>query len=188
MPKEKPKTKSSLRYDLGCGKLKQDGFTGVDITKKGTKADIELDLLKFPWPWEDNSVDEIFCAHFIEHIPHGNGSQDPFFEFFNEVYRVMKPNAIAKFVAPYYTSIRAWQDPTHQRAISEATFLYLTKQWRDIPQNDVAHYPIKCNFDIQISPVGLYPDWEGRPQEAVQYALAHYWNVALDIMAILKKI
>ena len=29
--------------------------------------------------------------------------------------------------APYYTSMRCWQDPTHTRAISEATFLYANK-------------------------------------------------------------
>ena len=188
MPKDKPKL---LKYDLGCGNNLgggQKGFIGIDITKKGTKADIEYDLLKFPWLFaKDDSVDEIFCSHFIEHIPHGNGSQDPFFEFFNETYRILKPNAIARFVTPYYTSIRATQDPSHQRSISEATYLYFMKDWRK--QNGLEHYPIKCNFQIiQVGPAGLYPDWEGRPQEAVQYAMAHYWNVALDIMAILKKI
>jgi len=38
------------------------------------------------------------------------------------------------FVCPYYSSIRAWQDPTHKRAISEATFLYFDKDWKK-PKN-----------------------------------------------------
>src|SRR3990167_6191442 len=39
--------------------------------------DERVNLFRFPWiqssngqPWLDNSVDEIFCSHLIEHIPH----------------------------------------------------------------------------------------------------------------------
>ena len=117
-----------MRYDLGVGNNKQKGFIGVDIIKNGTQADIQFDLLKFPWTFaKDNSTEEIFCSHFIEHIGHGNGFNDPLFDFFNEIWRVLKVGGKATFITPYYTSMRAFQDPTHQRFITEATYAYFSK-------------------------------------------------------------
>ena len=42
--------------------------------------------------------------------------------------------------------MRAWQDPTHKRAISEATFLYANKSWR--VSQGLDRYPITCDFDF----------------------------------------
>jgi len=88
------------RLDLACGNNKLEGYLGVDITLDGTEADVCWDLEKYPWPFESNSVDEIFCRHYIEHI-------SDLIMFMNEVYRILKPNAKVTFVAPYYTSVRA---------------------------------------------------------------------------------
>ena len=60
------KKQNKLKLDLACGNNKQKGFIGVDITKKGTQADIEWDLMKFPWEFaKDNSADEVFSSHFL---------------------------------------------------------------------------------------------------------------------------
>ena len=56
------------------------------------------------------------------------------------------PGGTATIIAPYYTSMRAWQDPTHKRAISEATFLYANNEWRRTKGLD--HYPITCDWDF----------------------------------------
>src|SRR6185369_2289998 len=122
--------KVKVRLDIACGKSKKQGFTGVDIWQG---ADIVVDLEKYPWPFEDNSVDEVYCSHYIEHVP-------DLISFANELNRIMKVGAKAEIIAPYYSSIRAWQDPTHLRAISENTFLYFNKKWRII--NKLDHYPI----------------------------------------------
>ena len=104
-----------FRLDVACGSNKTPGFFGVDIAK--TKdVDVVWDLEKFPWPFPDNSVDEIVCNHYIEHTK-------DLISFMNELYRIMVPGGTAIIRAPYYNSMRAWQDPTHVRAISEATFL-----------------------------------------------------------------
>jgi hypothetical protein len=60
-------TAPSIKLDLGCGQNPKDGFEGVDI--RGGKAKHVVDLFKFPWGFADNSVDEIHCSHFMEHIP-----------------------------------------------------------------------------------------------------------------------
>ena len=163
-----------MKLDIACGKNKKPGFTGVDIWEG---ADIVADLEKFPWPFEDNSVDEIFCSHYIEHTP-------DLISFANELYRIMKVGAKAEIIAPYYSSIRCWQDPTHLRAISENTYLYFNKDWRVI--NKLDHYPIVCDFDFESSYI-IDPDWQNKSDSDLNFAVKHYINVVSDIRTVLTK-
>lgn len=181
-----PVKSNKIRYDLACGNNKQKGFLGVDITKEGTQADIVCNLLVFPWKFaEDNSVDEVFSSHFLEHIPHGDGFHDPFWDFFNELWRILKPKGIARFVCPYYASVRAVQDPTHIRSISEPTFLYFSKEWRKI--NKLEHYPIQTDFQIVKIDHAVSEEMNGKATDAVSYQAMHMWNVVQDIMVTLQK-
>jgi hypothetical protein len=179
--------RKKLKLDLACGQNKLKGFVGVDVVKKGTKADIEHDLLVTPWPFKDNSVDELYTSHFIEHIPHGSSAlNNPFFDFFNEAWRVLKKGGTFKIIAPYYTSIRATQDPTHQRFISEMTFAYLDKKWR-CETNQLSHYPLVTDFRIEKVDHNILTEWNGRSSETMNFSAMHYWNVVSDIIVILKK-
>ena len=193
MAKKQP---TVLKLSLACGDAKPEGFMGVDIAKTKS-ADYVQDLLKFPWSqFADNSVDEIECTNFVEHIPHGDSKDDPFFQFFDEIHRILKPaefdpanpnipvKGFARIVCPYYSSMRAWQDPTHQRAISEASFLYLNKQWRI--DNKLDHYPVECDFDFSYGYV-IAPEWQNRNQETQAFAIKHYNNVVTDIQVQLVK-
>ena len=181
------KKKKQIKYDLACGNNLQKGFIGVDITKKGTQAKIEWDVLKTPWEFaKNNSADELWCSHFVEHIPHGtDGFHDPFWDFFNEAYRILKPGGLFRILTPYYTSVRAFQDPTHQRFIGEPTFFYLSKEWRKI--NKLEHYPIYVDFQVEKFDHSVSQEFTGRAQEAVQYAAQHNWNVIDDILTTLRK-
>lgn len=163
-----------VKLDIACGKNKKNGFTGVDIWEG---ADIVANLEKFPWPFEDNSVDEIFCSHYIEHTP-------DLVSFANELYRILKIDGKAEIIAPYYSSIRAWQDPTHLRAISENTYLYFSKDWRVI--NRLDHYPIVADFDFESSYV-IDPAWQDKSDDELKFAIKHYINVVSDIRTILTK-
>lgn len=170
---EEPKL---LKLDLACGQRKQEGFTGIDF-KKLDGVDVVHDLESYPWPFEDESVDEVYCSHFIEHV-------NDLIPFMNELHRVMKPGAEAKFIAPYYTSMRAWQDPTHKRAISEASFLYFNQKW--LKDNGLDHYPITADFDCVFGYM-IDGNWATRSEEAKTFAVRHYWNVVSDIHATLTK-
>jgi hypothetical protein len=194
-PKE-TKADAPLKLSLACGDNKPEGFKGVDIVKTAS-VDYVQDLMKFPWSqFKDNSVDEIEISHYIEHIPHGDGFNDPFFNFFDEVYRILKPaefdpanpniplKGFATIVSPYYSSMRAWQDPTHNRAISEASFLYLNKQWRQ--DNLLEHYPVSCDFDFSYGYV-LNPTWTNRNQETQNFAVQNYNNAVSDIQVRIVK-
>lgn len=192
----KKKKESVLKLSLACGDNKPQGFKGVDIAKTES-VDYVQDLLSFPWSqFADNSVDEIECTNFVEHIPHGDSRNDPFFQFFDEIYRILKPaefdpnnpniplRGFAQITCPYYSSMRTWWDPTHHRAIAEGSFLHLNKQWRH--DNKFDHYPVSCDFDFSYGYI-LTPEWQTRSQEAQMFAIAHYINVVSDIQVQLVK-
>lgn len=177
--------KQVLKLDLACGQNVRDGFTGVD---KYT-GENRVDVLKFPWPWADNSVDEIHCSHFIEHIPmveveHQGRVKDLLFAFFDEAYRVLKPGALMTVICPCARSNRAFQDPTHRRFIVMETFAYLNRGWREF--NKLDHYQVQCNFDFDVRP-GTAPEEALRPTEVQMQRHNSMWNVVLDLMAVLKK-
>jgi predicted SAM-dependent methyltransferase len=166
-----------LKLDLACGKNKRVGYTGVDISPEAG-ADITQDLLRFPWQWEDNEVEEIHCSHYIEHIPMEiYEGQDLFFRFFDECYRILRPGGIMTVVCPNARSNRAFQDPTHRRFIVGETFFYLNKEWREMQRLD--HYNVKCNFGIGIVPI-ISPELTLLHQDAQARRINECWNVVLD--------
>lgn len=168
-----------MKLDLACGQNRREGFKGVDIAP-GPGVDFVVDLEQFPWTqFKDNSIEEIYCSHYIEHVP-------DLIKFMDEVWRICENGAKVTFLAPYYTSIRAWQDPTHKRAISEATWMYFNKEWRTA--NKLDHYPITSNFAGQNMVVFFNPPWDKKTEEARIFAQQHYWNVISDIVVELRAI
>lgn len=173
--KAKPKT---VKLDIACGNSKQEGFTGIDISP-ACDADVIHDLTRFPWPFEDDSVDEGFTSHYVEHTP-------DLVAFMNEVYRILKPDAMIRIVHPHLRSDRAFQDPTHTRFIPEQTWYYFARDWREAQQLD--HYPITTDFGIeQMFYSGFQGDWGSRSEESRRFALNHYWNIAQDLVIDLRK-
>lgn len=114
--------------------------------------------------------------------------------FMDEIHRIMKSPYVNKegekvtskvtIVAPYYSSMRAMQDPFHIRPISEASMLYYNKDWRDA--NKLSHYGIKSNFDFSYG-YSISPEWTNRSQEARDFAIKYYINVITDIYFTLTK-
>ena len=171
------KPSEPLKLDLGCGQAKQEGFTGVDIAPL-EGVDVVCDLFTFPWPFEDDSVDEVFCSHFVEHVP-------DHIAFMNELYRIMKPGAQVRFVHPYLWNDRCFQDPTHRQFISEHRWYYFAKDWREI--NKLEHYGITCDFGVNnIFPLFASP-WDQKNTETQQFAMRHYHNVINDLIVDLVK-
>ena len=164
------------RLNLACGQTKIDGYFGIDI-KPGDTVDATMDLEQFPWDIESESVEEIICSHYVEHT-------SDLIKFMDEVYRILKPGGRIKVIAPYYNSMRCWQDPTHKRAISEATFLYFNKQWRET--NKLDHYGIQSDFDF-VYGYDITAEWANRSEEARNFAIKHYTNVINDIHVTLTK-
>jgi len=84
-----------MKLNIGVGKKPKEGFIGVDISRD-TDADIIIDCEK-PLPFTDESVDEVYSQHFLEHIHNPD-------EFLQELFRVCKPGAKCEFHLPNHSS------------------------------------------------------------------------------------
>lgn len=165
-----------VKLDLACGQNKKDGFTGVDKFQ-AEGVDIVHDLLTYPWPFEDNSVDEVFCSHFFEHIP---GKERP--RFMEELWRVLKPGASAMIIVPPWNSERAYQDFTHEwPPITPPSMMYFSKDWREAQKLTHGDYDIKCNFSYKAGSM-MHPDWKSRTQDVQEWSGRHYINTCTDLV------
>lgn len=177
-----------ISLDIACGQSKQDGYVGIDWAD-APGVDIVHDLTMYPWPIASGSVARGWCSHYIEHVPmgfvdHDGRKKDAFFAFFDEVYRILAPGGQITIVAPWHASARAWQDPTHRRAISDVSFLYLNRAWREA--NRLDHYGVACDFDATFG-YAIASVWTTRNQEYREFAMRHHMNVIDDIQATLTK-
>ena len=179
------KKQAPTKLDIGCGKNKKEGFTGVDqYPMEG--VDVVMDVRK-KWKFEDSSIEEVHCSHFLEHLTATERIQ-----FYNELYRVLKPGAKATIITPHWASNRAYGDPTHQwPPVSEMSFFYLKKEWRETqaPHTDAKWNKdgYKCNFEA-VYGYSFAPELGARNQEYVQFALANYKEAAQDLHATLTKV
>lgn len=172
-------TEEKLRLDIGCGKNKKDGFIGWDISPN-SEADLVIDVRNTPWPLDNQSVDEVFSSHFLEHL-----TGEERIIFMNELWRVMKEGAKATIITPFYSSTRSIQDPTHKwPPLCEASYLYFNKEWREAQK--LGHYPITADFDYTFG-YAVDQDISVRSIEHQQFAVKHYLNSVLDIQVVLTR-
>ena len=103
-----------MKLNLGSGSKILKGYVNVDKFQY-YNPDVVHDLEKFPYPFEDNSVDEILLSHVLEHI-----GQNP--EIFNniikEFYRICKNNSVIDIRVPHPRHDDFISDPTHVRPIT----------------------------------------------------------------------
>lgn len=103
------------KLNLGCGSKIKKGFINLD--KYNTfNPDIVHDLEKFPYPFEDNSVDQILLSHVLEHL----GADSIIFnEIMQELYRICKDGAEIDIIVPHPRNDDFLSDPTHVRPITD---------------------------------------------------------------------
>jgi len=102
--------------DLGCGKKKRPGSIGVDYSDRHN-ADIIHNLNIFPYPFKDGEIDEVYLDNVLEHL------DDPM-QVMEEVHRICKLQAKIKVIVPYFRSVWAFIDPTHQHFFTVDSFAY----------------------------------------------------------------
>ena len=88
------------------------------------KPDVLHDLTKLPYPFKDNTFDEVHAYEVMEHI----GSQGDFKTFFaqwSELWRILKANGIFAGTSPDLKSNWVWGDPGHTRIISAESLTFL---------------------------------------------------------------
>ncbi len=108
-----------MKINFGCGKNRIDGYVGVDKIQMPT-VDVVHDMNCFPYPFDDESVDEVILCHILEHLLYT-------VKIMEELWRICKPGAMLEIDVPYYNSPSACDDPTHVSFFTEHTFDYFTE-------------------------------------------------------------
>ena len=85
----------ALRINVGCGTVSLPGYVNIDLHVQ--TADLIADAHALPF--EDNSVDEVYSSHLLEHF---SGSQQNFevLTVLQEWFRVLKPGGVIKVNVP----------------------------------------------------------------------------------------
>jgi len=104
----------SKKLHLGCGNLIKKGWINHDLVNL-PGVDVVHDLNEYPWPWENESFDEVHMANVLEHLPNT-------IKVMEELYRITKLGAKIYIEVPYWNSWEAITDPTHVTAFNEFTF------------------------------------------------------------------
>lgn len=102
-----------MKLNLGCGDKKMPGWVNVDSVPD-CQPDMVVDLEKFPWPWPDNSVEEILLSHVLEHL---GETRDTYLGIIKEMYRVCRHDARIRIMVPHPRHDHFLWDPTHVRPI-----------------------------------------------------------------------
>lgn len=119
------------KLNLGCGSDIRKDYVNLDIINR-EGVDVVHNLEVFPYPFEDNTFDEVISFHVIEHIEHID-------ELFKELERICKRGAIIKIVVPYFASPSYNIDPSHKRKYNYQTLEAYTQN---------TSYPYKLNYII----------------------------------------
>ena len=103
-----------MKLNLGSGSKILKDYVNVDKFQY-YNPDVVHDLEKFPYPFKDNSVDEILLSHVLEHI---GQNPDVFNNIIKEFYRICKNNSIIDIRVPHPRHDDFISDPTHVRPIT----------------------------------------------------------------------
>ncbi len=113
-------------------------------------ADVEWDLMRLPYPFEDNQFDSISAYHLLEHTGQ-MGDWRWFFAQWSEFWRLLKPNGLFCGVVPAVSSPWLFADPGHTRVIVPETFTFLNQEeyTRQVGVTALADYRHVYRADFQ---------------------------------------
>lgn len=167
------------KLNLGCGlDIKRDHVNldraatpGVDVVADLERCDTQ------PLPFADDSFDEIYASHLIEHIANT-------LPMMQELHRIAKPSCKAVFRLPYGSSDDAFEDPTHVRQYFLKSFFYFGQPffWR-------ADYGYRG--DWQVRTIKLFVDGQrfaDASPERVLWEIGNLRNVVSEMVVTLEAI
>src|SRR5215471_12700291 len=96
--------------DVGCGINKYPGSIGID-RNADSRADVLGDLDHIPYPFADNSFDQLRAIHVIEHVADVIRTMEEF-------HRLVRPGGRVRIETPHYTDFSSFCDPSHLNSFS----------------------------------------------------------------------
>lgn len=114
-----------MKLNLGCGRDIRPDYTNVDgsyaLLDKSLPNVVVHDLNETPWPFPDNSADEILMWHVLEHLPDT-------FAVMSEVKRILKPGGKFWGQVPYGPSHDGRTHWQHCRYFVARSFLSMADE------------------------------------------------------------
>jgi len=84
-----------MKLNFGSGPKKIEGYVSVDGLEWAGATDVLQDFNYTPYPFEDNSADEIMMVEFLEHLNINDANK-----CIKECFRILKPEGILKIQVP----------------------------------------------------------------------------------------
>lgn len=120
-----------LRLNLGCGIHHFEGWLNVD-KEELLEPDMQVDLEEPPWPWDDDSVNEVRFIHSLEHL---GDSPRTFAQIMQELYRVCRHGAHIYIAAAHPRHDSFINDPTACHPVTASSLQYFDKsvnlKWKE---------------------------------------------------------
>ncbi|MFN9871591.1 MAG: class I SAM-dependent methyltransferase [Cyanobacteriota bacterium] len=152
-----------IKLNLGCGSRQLEGYVNVDGFA-GCHPDQVVDLERTPWPFPDNSAEEIVLHHVLEHL-----GQQPkvFLAVMQELYRVAAADALIHIDVPHPLHDDFRTDPTHVRSITPRTLsMFSRRNCEEWQRLGYANTPLALmtgvDFEIESVRYDLDPDTRAR--------------------------
>jgi len=126
--------KDFTALNLGCGKDSREGIVNVDrVALDGINlvTDLNEDL-----PFLDDCIDYIVCMRVVEHLTDIKS-------FFEEIYRILKPEGVFEFRVPLGGTPTDYCDLTHCNHFWPKAFLALDRNRSQVS------FMFKCNFRVE---------------------------------------
>jgi len=111
-----PLYKSKLKkLNLGCEKEYRKEWVNLDFDER-VKADVYWDLNKFPYPFKDDSFEEILASSVLEHL-------DNIYSVMMELHRIGKDKGLIYVYSPHTSCpFLSWTEFEHKNAFSYMSF------------------------------------------------------------------
>jgi hypothetical protein len=146
-----------MKLNLGCGGDKRPGWINVDKYPEFAPDQV-ADLEALPWPWPDDSVDEVMLRHVLEHL---GRTPELYLGIIKELWRVCRDGAQITIVVPHPRHDSYLNDPTHVRPIMPAGLeLFSQAKNREWREKGIANSALglALGVDFAIDRVDMRPD------------------------------
>lgn len=102
--------------DVGCGINKRPGSIGID-RNPNTRADVLVELDRYPYPFRDSSFDALQAVHVIEHV-------SDVIRTMEEFHRLVRAGGEVFIATPHYSDFSSFCDPTHRWHLNSYSLRY----------------------------------------------------------------
>jgi hypothetical protein len=102
--------------NLGAGHAIIGHALNVDVARHRPEIDLVVDLNETPWPWDDDSWDQVVAKAVFEHL------KLTLFESMEELWRIVAPGGFAEIKLPYWNAEVSYDDPSHRYQVGLGVF------------------------------------------------------------------